>query len=84
MPKMTIKIIHNKKDCIGCGACAAIAPKYWKMSEDGKSELIESKMLDEDTTEREISEKDKAANEEAAKSCPVNVIHIIEDGKQII
>ena len=37
---------HNvtqlKKDCIGCGACAAITPKYWEMDEQGLAQLKRS------------------------------------------
>lgn len=81
---MTDKVVHSIKDCIGCGACAAIAPKHWKMGDDGKSQLIDSKRVDEDTTEKEVMEKDLTDNEEAAQSCPTNAIHIIKDGKQVI
>jgi len=30
----------DKEKCIGCGTCAAIAPKSFKLGDDGKAEVI--------------------------------------------
>lgn len=80
--KAKFKIIHDRPECIGCGACAAVEPKHWKMNEDGsKSDLIDSKDVDE-TQEKELSDLEK--NMEAAETCPVNCIHIFEDGQKKI
>ena len=69
-------IIHHKKDCISCGACAAIAPDYWEMDEEGLANLKGSKQ-NNGCQELEIgSEEARAINQEAANCCPVNIIHI--------
>ncbi len=69
------KIIHEKEKCIGCGSCAALCPKYWEMSEDGKSTLKNSKEgATADHFELEVS--DLECNQEAADSCPVSCIKI--------
>ena len=73
MAKFTIK--HDRPNCIGCGACAAVCSGFWEMDDDGKSNLKGSKKTGE-TEERDIEEKDFEKNKEAADSCPVNVIHI--------
>lgn len=74
---MPYKIIHFKKDCIGCGACAAVAPDYWQMEEDGLAHLKNSKQIDENRWELDIpTEEAKAINQEAVDVCPVNVIKI--------
>ena len=74
-----IIIEHDRPNCIGCGACAAIAPKFWEMSDDdGKSNIIKGKQLDNGNEELEIKQKDFADNMEAAEACPVNVIHLIK------
>ncbi len=70
------KIIHDRPNCIGCGACAAISEKFWEMDADGKSNIIKGTRLDNGTEELKIDEKDLEANKEAAESCPVNVIHL--------
>ncbi len=70
------KVVHFKKDCISCGACAAIAPEYWEMDAEGLSTLKGSKKVD-DHFELEIdSEEVRVANQEAADVCPVNIIHV--------
>ena len=71
------QIQHDRPNCIGCAACAAVAPDFWEMHEDGKSDIIGSKKTEDEWEELDIDEKDLACNKEAADSCPVNVIHII-------
>lgn len=73
------KITHFKKDCISCGACAAIAPDFWEMDEEGMAQLKGSEDK-EDHQELIINtEEDRSINQEAADSCPVNIIHIKEE-----
>ena len=69
---------HNRPDCIGCGACEAVASDFWEMKDDGKSSIKGGKKLDNGQEEFDIEEKDFQANKDAADSCPVNVIHIIK------
>lgn len=72
------QIQHDKANCIGCGACAAVSPDFWVMNErDGKSDIVGGKKREDDMQELDIDEKDLQANKEAADSCPVNAIHII-------
>jgi ferredoxin len=73
------KIDHDRDICIGCGACASVCPKYWFMADDGKSNVKGATKTGEG--EREILDNlttDYDCNKEAADSCPVNCIHIIE------
>ena len=80
------KLQHDRPNCIGCGACEAVAPNFWKMNDDGKSDIKNGKSIDDGKQERDIEEKDFQINKEAADSCPVNVIHIIkkDTGEKII
>lgn len=78
---------HNKPECIGCGACAAVAPEFWVMNDaDNKSDIIDCKNLENGWEEKGIEEKDFVKNKDAAESCPVNVIHIVkkENNEKII
>jgi len=77
---------HNKNDCIGCGACAAVNPAFWEMNDDGKSDINGGKQRSDGWQQLEIDEKAFESNKEAAEACPVNVIHItdLEDKKKII
>ncbi len=84
------RIEHDRPNCIGCGACAAVSPDFWEMSPvDGKSDLKESEHIKEgDQTvleKRAIEDPQYKPNKEAADSCPVNVIHLFDaTGKKII
>lgn len=84
MPKR-YTLQHDRINCIGCGACATIAPKFWEMNDDGKSDIIGGKPKENGWQEKEINEEDYDINLEAAESCPVEVIHLVDDeGKKII
>jgi len=77
---------HDRPNCIGCAACEAVAPDFWEMKEDGKSDIKEAKTLDNGWQELEINGKNYEQNKEAADSCPVNVIHLVnkKTGEKII
>src|SRR3989338_3730067 len=68
---------HDRPNCIGCAACEAVAPDFWEMNEDGKSDIKGAKSLESGWQETEIEEKNFVENKDAADSCPVNVIHIV-------
>ncbi len=70
------KVEHFKKDCISCGACAAINPGFWEMDSEGLAELEGSKKVDGHYELEIDSEEDRASNQEAADVCPVNIIHV--------
>ena len=79
---MSKKIVHDRNNCIGCGACAAVSPETWEMNADGKADLKKGKKAGANV---ELEVKEFGSNEDAANSCPVNVIHLIDEkGKKII
>lgn len=57
-----MKVKVDKEKCIGCGTCVVIAPKTFKLGDDGKSQVIEPSGDDETTIK------------EAVDSCPVDAI----------
>jgi len=75
------KIIHDRPVCIGCGACTATCPDFWEMNEDGKSDLKNAKKVGK---KQVLELNDLKCNMEAAEVCPVNCIHIEENGKKKI
>ena len=78
---MAVKIIHDRKGCIGCGACAAVCPASWEMGDDGKSNLKGAKQEGDNFV---LEAPEKGCNMSAAQSCPVNVIHVEEEDKKLI
>ncbi|MBS3131961.1 ferredoxin [Candidatus Woesearchaeota archaeon] len=79
-------LLHDRPNCIGCAACEAVAPDFWEMNEDGKSDIKGCGRRKDGWQEKEIEEGDFAQNKDAAESCPVNVIHLAnrETGEKII
>jgi ferredoxin len=59
-----MKISVDKDKCIGCGACTAVAPKSFRLGEDGKAEVITPP-----------GDKNEVI-ESAAQGCPVEAIKI--------
>ena len=68
-----MKIIQEHEKCIGCGSCAAICPKYWEISDDGKARPIGSKL---NGVNFELEIKKVECNQEAADACPVQCIYV--------
>jgi ferredoxin len=66
------KIEIDKKLCIGCGSCNAIAPKTFGMNADMKAEV-----------KKGVQDNDKTILQ-AAESCPVFAIKLTDEkGKRI-
>lgn len=80
------KIEHDRVNCIGCSACVAVSPDHWKMADDGKASIIKGKSREDHWEEKDIEEAEMQHYKEAAESCPVNVIHIIDhkENKKLI
>ena len=60
------EIEYDREGCIGAGSCAAVAKNNWFIDEDGKATV----------RKRTISKAELQDNLDAARACPVNVIHI--------
>lgn len=84
------KAEHVRPECIGCGACVAIAPDFWVMNdEDNKADLKSCKKTlnggEVVLEEQQLAEKDFQLNKDAAEACPVNCIHVYDkEGKKVI
>ena len=71
-----VRITHHRIKCIGCGYCEEVAPTRWRMDgNDGKSSLIDAKGKREIYT-MQVTDDELEANQEAAESCPVNIIRV--------
>jgi ferredoxin len=63
----------NKDECIGCGACQAIAPNVFSLNDEGFAEVIKDKIPEELT----------ADVMDALENCPTNAIEEVnEDNKK--
>ena len=79
---------YDREGCIGAAACVGMDAKDWVLDDsDGKANLLEGSY--DDTSGlwiKEIDEGELEAMMNAAKGCPVVVIHIFdkETGEQLI
>lgn len=70
-----MEIILEKSECIGCGSCIALCPKFFEIDEEGKAHLKKSEF--DSKTEKETLEVSKVeCIEEAIEICPVQCIKI--------
>lgn len=60
---MTHKISVDKNKCIGCGACSATCPNFFKMK-DGKAHAVKSEV------------KKLTCEKEAETVCPIGAIKV--------
>jgi len=72
-----MKVILEKKKCIGCGSCAALDPVHFKMVGD-KAELVKPDKVKDEIYEKEVSEVDNNL-QDGTDSCPVICIEIKKD-----
>ena len=85
--KKRFKVILDRPACIGAATCVAAAAKHWKMAEDGKVDLLDSKRsADNAVQEKSFDAADLEEMKLAAESCPVHAIRIIdtETGEELV
>lgn len=71
-----ISIQQYRERCIGCHACAEIAPEYWRLSrQDGKAVLVGGKEK-KGIWNLSLPDSEWEINEQARKACPVNIIQV--------
>jgi ferredoxin len=72
-----MKIIQKHKDCIGCGACAALCPDFWEMDDNGKARpKLGAKNPQTGDYEFELEQDEIGCNKDAADACPVKIIKL--------
>jgi len=64
-----VKVQVDKAKCIGCGTCVALAPKTFKLGDDGKSEAFAQDVDSQETLEQAI------------QSCPAQAISKVDEPK---
>ncbi|MBV6442541.1 MAG: ferredoxin [Haliscomenobacteraceae bacterium CHB4] len=71
-----IRIVFQRRKCIGCNACVEQAPAHWVMSQkDGKSYLRKSVKKGEYYV-KHISAPECEENLRAARYCPARIIRV--------
>lgn len=63
---MTVSI--DRAGCIGCGNCEGLCPEVFQIQDDGLASVV-----------GQPDGNLEQAAQEAASSCPVNVIHCVDE-----
>lgn len=59
-----MKVVVNKDNCIGCGACEAICPEVFQLNDEGLSTVVCD----------DFSKAPEDSMKEAIESCPTSAI----------
>ncbi len=75
------KLIIERERCTSCGSCEDLCPELFELDKDGISHIIGSERV-ENNDELELDEE--KCSLDAAESCPVMIIHVYEDGVELL
>ena len=64
-----MKVVVNRDNCIGCGACESLCPEVFQIDDEGISTVICE----------DLSAVDESALNDAVEGCPTSAIEKNED-----
>ena len=79
MARFKVEIV--RPECISCELCTQTCPDYFVMASDGYSSLKGGKRIGDND---ELELENDACTREAADDCPVNCIHVYENGEKLV
>lgn len=79
MARFKLEIV--RPECTGCELCTQTCPDYFEMATDSLSTIKGGKRAGDND---ELELEDAACTKEAAADCPVNCIHVYENGQKLV
>jgi len=79
---MTYRVEIDRGRCISCASCIEVCPDFFEFDDDDLSHLKGSERTDDNVDVLELEDAD--CTQDAAFGCPVNIIHVYEDGEMLI
>ena len=74
---MSVKVHIEREECTACESCWAVCPDFFEQSSsDDFSQVIEKYRVGGDLSEGEAPDDLKDCIQEAADSCPVEIINV--------
>jgi ferredoxin len=62
-----MKVVVNRDNCIGCGACEALYPELFQIDDEGLSTVLENENIEEEKLT------------EVVEGCPTSAINKVEE-----
>lgn len=75
------KVVVERDRCTSCGSCEDLCPELFELDEGGIAHIIGSERVDNKDV---IEMEEETCSLDAAESCPVMIIHVYEDGEEVI
>ncbi|MEJ2682993.1 MAG: ferredoxin [Candidatus Sulfobium sp.] len=73
-----VKITIDREECISCESCWTICPEVFEQSSlDEFSQIVEKYRVASDLAQGDAPEDLRDKVQEAADSCPVEIIHVV-------
>ena len=79
--KKMFKLVVERDRCTSCGSCEDLCPELFELDEGGISHIIGSERVENND---ELEMEEEKCSLDAAESCPVMVIHLYENGEDLI
>ncbi len=71
-----IRVTIKRAECIMCGACWAACPDLFEAGDDGLSQITPAYRVAGALDQGEAPDEFRDCAEDAAASCPVEIIHV--------
>ena len=62
-----MKVVVNRDNCIGCGACEALYPEMFQIDDEGLSKVLDNENIEEEKLT------------EVVEGCPTSAINKVEE-----
>ena len=79
--ELTFKIVVERDGCTSCGSCEDLCPELFEPDAGSIAHIIGSPRVGNND---ELETDDEKCGVDAAESCPVMIIHVYENGEEIL
>lgn len=79
--QLKFKVVVERDKCTSCGSCEDLCPELFELDEGGIVHIIGSERVENNDV---IEMEELECSLDAAESCPVMIIHVYEDGDEVI
>jgi ferredoxin len=74
---MPVKVRIDRDECTACESCWAVCPDFFEQNNtDNLSQVVKKYRIEDDIAEGEAPDDLRDCVQEAADSCPVEIIHV--------